>query len=301
MKILLLGKNGQVGWELQRALAPLGHVIALDRNSIAAPNGALWTGDLSQLNALGQTVLDIKPDVIINAAAYTAVDKAESEQELATLINTHAPERLAELALQLNALLIHYSTDYVFDGSGEKARSETDMVGPLSVYGKSKLNGELVIQNSGCAHIIFRTSWVYAAKGNNFAKTMLKLAAEREKLSVINDQIGAPTSAELIADVTAHVIRQNCAAKTTSGVYHLTAAGETSWYEYATYVIQSAREMGVNLKVSEVSEIPTTEYPTPAKRPLNSRLNCDKLCTEFNLYLPHWKEGVQRMLEETQG
>lgn len=301
MIILLLGKNGQVGWELQRALTPLGEIIALDRKLITKGEAENLKGDLNDLDALEKTILAIKPDVIVNAAAYTAVDKAESEPDLAAQINVQAPKRLAILCKQINALLVHYSTDYVFDGSGFGARIETDEVGPLSVYGQTKLNGEEAIQNSGCNHLIFRTSWVYSSKGKNFARSMLKLAVQKEQLKVINDQIGAPTSAELIADVTSHAIKKAMLNKTLNGIYHLTASGETSWYEYSCYVIKVAREIGVRLKVSEICEISTSEYPTPAKRPLNSRLNCDKLCANFDLYLPSWKDGVKRMLEETQG
>ncbi len=304
MKILLLGKNGQVGWELQRALAPLGTVIALDRNictaaeEVTGAEGIELCGDLSNLAHLEKTVLAVKPDVIVNAAAYTAVDKAESDVEMATLINSDAPVLLANLCKQLNALLVHYSTDYVFNGSGTNPWLEDQQAEPLNVYGITKLSGEQLIQQSGCQHLIFRTSWVYGSKGNNFAKTMLRLASDRDTLNVIGDQKGTPTSAELISDVTAHAIPLALSNKSTSGVYHLAAAGETSWYEYAKYVIEQARLMGQPLQVSQIKEIPTSEYPTPAIRPLNSRLNCDKLRAKFGLFLPHWKSGVDRMLQE---
>ena len=293
MKILLLGKNGQVGWELQRALAPLGELISLDRKG---ENGL--SGDLSNLVELEKTVLAIKPDVIVNAAAYTAVDKAESEQDLAKIINTDAPELLAKLCKKLNALLVHYSTDYVFNGSGQAPWLEEQEIAPLSVYGSTKAAGELAIQKSACEYLIFRTSWVFASKGNNFAKTMLRLATDRDTLNVISDQIGAPTSAELIADITAQAIPQVLASKANSGVYHLVASGETSWHEYASYVIHTAREMGRALQVSQINPIPTSEYSTPAQRPLNSRLNCAKLRNSFDLHLPDWKIGVKRMLQE---
>jgi dTDP-4-dehydrorhamnose reductase len=294
MRILLLGKNGQVGWELQRSLAPLGELIALDRHSTD------YCGDLSQPDAIAQTVKTLKPTVIVNAAAYTAVDKAETETELAYTINAKAPEALAQAAKQIGAWLVHYSTDYVFNGSGNQAWQETDAVAPLSVYGQSKLAGEQAIQAAEGLHLIFRTSWVYAARGNNFAKTMLRLAKERDQLSVINDQIGAPTGAELLADVTAHAIRSGLKQPELSGLYHLAAAGETSWYNYARYVLDYARQKGIELKTAEnaISAIPTSAYPTPAQRPLNSRLNIEKLQNQFDLKLPDWQLGVERMLAE---
>jgi len=298
MNILLLGKNGQVGWELQRALAPLGDITALDRHS-----GEGLCGDLTDLQGLADTVAKLKPDVIVNAAAHTAVDKAESEPELAHLINAQACGVLAQSAAGVGAWLVHYSTDYVFDGSGDQPRGETDETGPLGVYGNSKLAGEKEIQQSGCQYLIFRTSWVYAARGNNFAKTMLRLAQERDSLNVINDQIGAPTGAELIADVTAHAIRQALRQPETCGIYHLVAKGETSWHDYARLVLDFAAENGVELKVqaSGIGAIPTSAYPTPAKRPHNSRLSTEKLEQTFALTLPSWQAGVIRMLTEILG
>lgn len=292
MKILLLGKNGQVGWELQRSLAPLGEVIALDSAS------AELCGDLTHLDGLAETVRTVAPDVIVNAAAHTAVDKAESEPERARLINAQAPAVLAAEAAKLGALLVHYSTDYVFDGSGTTPWQETDCTGPLSVYGRTKLEGEQAIAATGCAHLIFRTSWVYAARGGNFAKTMLKLAGERDTLNIINDQIGAPTGAELLADVTAHAIRVAQGKPETSGIYHCVAGGETSWYDYARFVFETARKLGHELKVSQINPIPTSSYPTPAQRPHNSRLDNRKLQQTFGLTLPHWQQGVVRMLTE---
>lgn len=292
MKILLLGKNGQVGWELQRALAPLGDLIALDRHS------SEYRGDLSDLAALRSTIAAIAPHVIVNAAAYTAVDKAEAEPQLADLINHQAVAVMAEEATKLGAMLLHYSTDYVFNGSGSTPWVETDAPAPLSVYGITKLAGEQAIIASGCAHLIFRSSWVYAARGANFAKTMLKLAAEREELNVIDDQIGAPTSAELIADVSAHALRAAMSNPALSGVYHLAAAEETSWWAYAQFVIEMARQQGQELKVAAINPIPTSQYPTPATRPLNSRLDTSKLKSTFDVCLPHWKRGVERMLNE---
>ncbi len=296
MKILLLGKNGQVGWELQRSLAPLGEVLALDRHSTD------FCGDLSQPERLAQTVRDWRPDVIVNAAAHTAVDKAESESELARCLNVTAPAALAQAAAEIGAWLVHYSTDYVFNGEGDQAWQEGDATGPLSVYGQTKLEGEQAIVASSCKHLIFRASWVYAARGGNFAKTMLRLAAERERLTVIDDQHGAPTGADLIADVTAHAIRQVMASQTPAlaGIYHLVASGETTWHGYASHVIAQARQLQPKqgLKVTEIAPVPTTAFPTPAQRPLNSRLSTHKLQEAFGLVLPPWQQGVNRMLAE---
>lgn len=294
MKILLLGKDGQLGWELQRALAPLGELVALGR-----AGGEGLCGDLSRPQALVESVRALAPDLIVNAAAHTAVDKAESEPALAHAINAEAVAALAAEAAAGGAWLVHYSTDYVFDGSGAHAWREDDPTGPLSVYGRSKLVGEEAIRASACRHLIFRTSWVYAARGGNFAKTMLRLAAERERLTVIADQVGAPTGAELIADVSAHAIRAALAAPALAGTYHLAAGGETSWHGYASFVIEEARRLGLALKVAEIAPIPTTEYPTPARRPLNSRLDTARLRAAFGLVLPDWRLGVARMLRET--
>ncbi|MCK5355871.1 MAG: dTDP-4-dehydrorhamnose reductase [Methyloprofundus sp.] len=294
MKILLLGKNGQVGWELRRSLAPLGEVIALDRNSRG------YCGDLSDLSGLAETIRQISPSVIVNAAAYTAVDKAESETELAQLINADAPAILAQEAKRIGAWLIHYSTDYVFDGSGTAPWQETDATGPLGVYGATKLAGEQAIQNSGCQQLVFRTSWVYGARGNNFAKTMLRLAQERDSLTVINDQFGAPTGADLLADVTAHAIRAVMLKPEMAGLYHLVADGETTWHGFASFVIDFAQQHGHDLKTTleKILPVPTSAFPTPAKRPGNSRLKTEKLQTNFALALPEWQEGVTRMLTE---
>jgi dTDP-4-dehydrorhamnose reductase len=298
MKLLLLGRNGQVGWELQRSLAPLGELIALDRQGDAGGQGLC--GDLSRLDELARTVRALRPDVIVNAAAHTAVDKAESEPDQARLLNALAPQVLAREAAQIGSLLVHYSTDYVFDGSGSAARTETEATAPLSVYGSSKLEGEQLIQASGCRHLIFRTSWVYAARGGNFAKTMLRLAQEREALSVIDDQWGAPTGADLIADVTAHAIRQLQRQPGDQGLYHLVAGGETTWHAYASHVIARARELAPDRpwKVQRIAAVPTSAFPTPAQRPHNSRLNTDRLQQTFGLRLPHWQAGVDRMLQE---
>jgi dTDP-4-dehydrorhamnose reductase len=293
MKILLLGKNGQVGWELQRSLAPLGELISLDRRSV---NGLC--GDLSNLDGLRSTIRQVKPDVIVNAAAYTAVDKAESEIELAERVNAQASGILAEEAAALGAWLVHYSTDYVFSGQGVAPWQETDSVAPVNKYGASKLAGEQLITASGCKHLIFRTSWVYSARGNNFAKTMLRLATDRESLNVIADQIGAPTGADLIADVTALAMRQAFQFPELSGLYHLAARGEVSWHGYASHVIAFAKANGEQLAVKAVNPIDTSAYPTPARRPLNSRLNTQKLRDNFSLHLPDWQSGVTRMLRE---
>jgi len=297
MKILLLGKNGQVGWELQRALSVLGEVIALDRHPASTPYGTL-VGDLSDLAGLREAIRSVSPQVIVNAAAYTAVDKAESERELAHTINALASQAMAEEAKRLDALLVHYSTDYVFDGSGMKPWKETDAVAPVNYYGATKLEGEQLIVASGCKHLIFRTSWVYAARGNNFAKTMLRLAKDRASLNVIADQIGVPTGADLLADVAVAALQKALVNPELCGIYHLAPAGETSWHAYASYVIDFARAHGEVLAVDTISPIATTEYPTPASRPLNSRLATDKLRETFSLHLPDWQSGVTRMLME---
>jgi len=295
MKILLLGKNGQVGWELQRALAPLGEVIALDFDS----PGPL-RADFSNPESLAATVQAVAPQIIVNAAAHTAVDKAESEPEFARALNATSPAVLAREAAKLGAWLMHYSTDYVFDGSGSAPWREDSPTGPLSVYGVTKLEGEQAIRASGCRHLIFRTSWVYAARGGNFAKTMLKLAKERDKLNVIDDQIGSPTGADLLADLTAHALRSASAEPELAGTYHAVAAGETSWHEYARHVIEFARGAGQPIKVAPdaILAVPTSAFPTPARRPGNSRMNTGKLRDAFGLTLPTWQTGVERMLTE---
>ncbi len=294
MKILLFGKNGQVGWELQRSLAPLGELIALDRHSTEL------CGDLTQLQGLAATVQRVRPDVIVNAAAYTAVDKAESEPEVARLINALAPGVLAQEAHKLGAWLLHYSTDYVFDGSGSQPWREADTPAPLSVYGQTKLEGEQLIAAHCSRHLVFRTSWVYAARGGNFAKTMLRLAQERERLTVIDDQFGAPTGAELLADVSAHAIRHVLQHPQHAGIYHLAAAGETTWHEYAKHVLAHTEraQSAIKIVAKEVAPVPTSAFPTAARRPHNSRLNTAKLQTTFGLALPAWQQGVDRMLAE---
>ena len=297
MKILLFGCSGQVGWELQRSLAVLGEVVALDFDAAANPDRLC--GDFSKLDGLTDTVRMVAPDVIVNAAAHTAVDRAEAEPELVRTLNALAPGVLSSEARKLGAWLVHYSTDYVFAGNGTKPWREDDATGPLSVYGQTKLEGEHLV--AACPkHLIFRTSWVYAARGGNFAKTMLRLATERDRMTVISDQFGAPTSAELLADVTAHAIRAASARPQLAGLYHCVASGETSWHAYACYVLEQARQLGWVLKVgpAQVASVATAEYPTAAQRPLNSRLDTHKLKAAFELHLPHWQVHVRRMLEE---
>lgn len=299
LKILLLGSNGQVGWELQRSLAPLGEVVALQREAAANPQGLC--GSLEDAEALVRSVRALRPTVIVNAAAYTAVDKAETDADRAKAVNATAPGLLAREAAALGSWLVHYSTDYVFDGSGDQPWHEDDDTAPLSVYGRTKREGEQAIRDSGCQHLILRTSWVYAARGGNFAKTMLRLAAEREELKVIADQIGAPTGADLLADVTALVLHRLQMRPELAGTYHCAAAGQTSWHGYARHVIEWARRHGQAVKVAAdaVRPIPTAGYPTPAQRPLNSRLDTCKLRHAFGLHLPPWQQGVERMLMET--
>ncbi|RMX05029.1 dTDP-4-dehydrorhamnose reductase [Corticibacter populi] len=291
MKILLFGKNGQLGWELQRSLALLGEVVALSREDPG--------GDLAQPEALRQAVRAVAPDVIVNAAAYTAVDLAEREPQQAEAINALAPQVLAEEALSLDAWLVHYSTDYVFDGSGNRPWREDDATAPLSVYGSSKLEGERRIRASGAKHLILRTSWVYGAHGQNFLKTMLRLGTERERLTVVDDQIGAPTGAELLADATAHALRQaTLGSAAFSGLYHLTASGEASWFDYARHALASAHAIDPALRIANVEPIPTSAYPTPARRPLNSRLDTSHFQQIFGLHLPDWRQGVDRTVTE---
>jgi dTDP-4-dehydrorhamnose reductase len=293
VNILLFGATGQVGWELQRSLAPLGEVTTLTSAQ----------ADFDRPDTLRQIVDTAAPDMIVNAAAYTAVDRAESEPERAARINGEAPGVLAQAARARGAWLVHFSTDYVFDGGGDRPRDEDDPTGPLNTYGRTKLDGEHRIRDSGCRHLILRTSWVHAARGGNFAKTMLRLAAERERLSVVADQVGAPTGADLLADVAAHALRAALADPSLSGTYHAVAAGETSWHAYACFVIAWAHANGHPLRVlpDAVDAVSSSAFPTPARRPLNSRLSTDRLKQRFGLHLPPWQQGVERMLRETLG
>ncbi|MFG0749977.1 dTDP-4-dehydrorhamnose reductase [Acinetobacter ursingii] len=300
MKLLILGKNGQVGWELQRALQPLGEVLALDRYQDAKTQ---YCGDIANFDAIARVITQFRPNIIVNATAYTAVDQAETDLEQADLINHLAVKHLAEQCKTMNALLIHYSTDYVFDGQGQTAWQETDEKAPQNAYGHTKLAGEIALEQSQAKFINFRTSWVYGTHGNNFIKTMLKLAKSKDELNIIADQIGAPTGAALIADVTAQAIRYytlqpDAGKEHLHGNYHLAPLGETSWYDYAQFIFEQARQKGIELQIKQVEAIPTTAYPTPAKRPLNSRLNTQKLQQNFKLHLPHWQQGVAQVLEE---
>lgn len=289
MKILLFGKNGQVGWELQRSLAPLGELVALGRS------GDGLCGDLADLDGIARTVREVRPDVVVNAAAYTAVDKAESEVALCRTINATAPGVLAQAAQALGAWFVHYSTDYVFDGSGRTPWREDDPIAPLNAYGRSKMEGERLVAAAGGKHLVFRTSWVYAARGSNFPKTMLRLAAERDRLTVVDDQHGAPAGAELIADVTALALRSALRGDPVSGVYHLAPAGETHWFGYAQFLLDEARALGWPVK-ARLEPVPSSAYPVAAARPHNSRLNNKKLEETFGLRLPPWQDGVRRML-----
>lgn len=293
-KFLVTGSNGQVGFELRRSLAPLGEVLALDRAAC----------DLTQPDTLRQLVREYRPDVIVNPAAYTAVDKAESDADTAFAVNGMAVGVLAEEARALGSLLVHYSTDYVFDGTKAAPYTETDAVNPQSVYGKSKLAGEQAVAASGATALVLRTCWVAGAHGGNFAKTMLKLGRERESLRVIADQFGAPTTAALIAEVTAQIIARSWLAADRSvfpgGTYHLAADGETTWHGYATELLRYAVAHGVELKVDPqaIVAIPTTEYPLPAPRPANSRLDTSKLRETFGIHLPDWRQGIHFLLDQ---
>ncbi|MFJ1469500.1 dTDP-4-dehydrorhamnose reductase [Massilia orientalis] len=293
MKILLTGKNGQLGFELQRALAPLGEVIAVGTQDC----------NLADADALRALVRRVAPDVIVNPAAYTAVDKAESDEATARAVNAVAPAILGEEGAKLGALVLHYSTDYVFDGTKQGAYTENDVPAPQSVYGRTKLEGEQGLAAANPRHLILRTSWVVGAHGGNFAKTMLRLAGEREKLTVVADQFGAPTPAALLADLSAHLVREHARARDTGfpyGTYHVAAGGETSWHGYAQFVIGEALAAGKHLKASvdAVARLATEQYPTPARRPLNSRLDTTRFRTTFDLRLPPWQEGVRHVLRQ---
>lgn len=294
MKILLLGKDGQVGWQLQRSLAPHGDVVACGRSEC----------DLADLDRVRAVVRAVEPGIIVNAAAYTAVDKAESEVELATRVNAEAPGLLAVEAARRDALLIHYSTDYVYDGAKPTPYVETDPTGPLGVYGRSKLAGEEAIRAAGCRSLVFRTSWVFGARGGNFVKTILRLARERESLNVVADQVGSPTPAALIATVTGVVlamVRHGQPEKMAKNeIYHLAAARPVSWHAFARTIVGLAAQMPgfqLRLKPEDIRAITTAEYPTAARRPASSRLDCSRLEADFGLQMPDWQPYLERMLQ----
>lgn len=293
MKVLLLGKNGQVGWELNRSLQPLGEVIAFGREE----------ADFTKPDCLRDIVQRVKPDVIVNAAAYTAVDMAEEEEELALKVNSTSPEVLAEEALKLSALLIHYSTDYVFDGSKHGSYLETDKPNPINAYGRTKLSGERAIQSSGCDYLIFRTSWVYSARGKNFLSTILRLAQEREELNIVSDQVGAPTSARLIAETTLlclqKSIKERCDSEFTSDLYQLTASGSTSWHGFARKITSIANDsLQIKVRVAKINEVLTRDYPSKADRPCNSKLSLNKLEAYYGLQMPHWVNLLELSADE---
>ncbi len=291
MKILLTGKNGQVGFELQRSLAPLGELIALDRSQ----------SNLEDLTGLQKTLEAHRPDIIVNAAAYTNVNKAESDEATAHNVNALAVQALADYARAHNALLVHYSTDYVFDGEKSAPYAESDPTHPQNAYGRSKLAGEEAILQSDCRALILRTSWVFSTHGNNFIKTMIKLMQERDSLDVVSDQVGAPTSAELIANITAQAIAGYPAQALPLGLYHLAAAGETSWYGLACHVLEHLRHHNSHLSIqtTKINPITSKDYPASAKRPKNSRLNTRKLSHALGLTLPDWTTHVDQMLQQT--
>jgi dTDP-4-dehydrorhamnose reductase len=294
MKILLFGTNGQVGWELARSLSFYGDLITHDRE----------TADFTNSEQVVDLIKLVKPDIVVNAVAYTAVDQAETEYDIAYQINAVTVAKIAETCAQLDATLIHYSTDYVFDGLKDGFYLEDDQTVPQSVYGTTKLQGELNILDSGCKHFILRTSWVYSPRGNNFAKTIIKLAMEKEDLSVVSDQYGAPTSAELIADITARLVSKlqddEDFSLHHSGTYHLVSSGITTWHGFAKFVLEQAKNMGKSLKVcaDDVVAIPSSAFPRPAKRPLNSKLNTYKLSSLLKIKLPPWQQHVSRMVTE---
>ncbi len=292
-QILLLGANGQLGHELNKSLSLLGNVIATTRQQC----------DLTDLQTLTHLISQVRPNIIINATAYTAVDKAEQDDQEAFKVNCHALAHLSACAKQQKSLLIHYSTDYVFDGTKQKPYNETDKPNPLNVYGQSKLSGENEIIRSGAKAIIFRTSWVFGSHGNNFVKTIINLAKQRETLSIVDDQIGCPTPTELLAYATLLVLYKLLNSQNSnedkisfSQLYHLTSSEKVSWFDFARYIIQTAKNLGFNIKTKHINAIPSSDYPTPAKRPLNSVLDCQKFCTDFEVILPSWKKYVATVL-----
>lgn len=292
MRILLFGKDGQLGCELERSLATLGEVVALH-----VGNSDLC-GDLRDLEGVRDTVLAVRPDVVVNAAAMTDVDKAETQSELAYIVNARAPGVLAQAATDVNAWLVHYSSDYVFDGHGCLPWKESDEAYPLNVYGKAKLEGETLVRRNCPQHLVFRTSWMHSTHGENFAKKILRKAQLQKHLSVVDDQIGAPTGADLVADITARAIEQVLIKPHLRGLYHLAASGHVSWYGYACFVLDRALKMGWELSatVGSIEAVPSSAYPAPARRPQNSRLDTKKLQVSFDLMLPEWQQGVERLL-----
>jgi dTDP-4-dehydrorhamnose reductase len=301
LRIALFGASGQVGWELRRSLAIRGEIALMARAGGLRHDG--WTGDLGSLHGLRDALDAMRPDCIVNAAAYTAVDGAESDQELSRTVNAHAPAVMAEYAASAGALLVHYSTDYVFDGSGSRAWREDDVPRPLSHYGRTKLEGEELIRAAACRHLIFRTSWVYSARGTNFVRTILRLAREKDSLSVVSDQFGAPTGADLLADITSCAVEAASKDHALEGTYHVTSAGETSWHLLARYVVSRAIAAGLEcrLRPEAILPIPSSEYRTVARRPLNSRLDCRKVRHAIGIVLPDWPEGVDRAVSELTG
>lgn len=295
MKALIFGGSGQVGWELQRSLAALGDVTSLNRRGTED-----LTGDFLDPVGVRQSIRAVRPDVVVNAAAFTAVDQAEKERNVAWQINAETPGQIAEEVKALGALMVHYSSDYVFDGGGEKPWVETDPASPVNEYGHSKLAGDKAIRETGCRHAIFRTSWVYACRRDNFVASILRLAADRDELRVVDDQVGAPTGAELIADTTALALDRLLRDGGESGTYHLAARGETNWCDYAKFIVRAAQSIGGELKLSAaaIHGIPSSEYPLPARRPSNSRLDCSLLESTFGLAMPDWRAGVARAVAE---
>jgi dTDP-4-dehydrorhamnose reductase len=292
MKLLLTGAEGQIGWELTRSLLPLGEVVALGRKDF----------DLARPERLPNLVRSIAPDVIVNAAAYTAVDKAEQEEELATLINGTAVGVIAETARSAGALLVHFSTDYVFDGRSDAPYTENDATHPINAYGRSKLLGELEVTHSGCLYIILRSSWIYSSRGHNFVRTILSAAREHKQLQVVTDQVGVPTWARNIADVTVLIIRQTLQERQngqfSSGIFNLTAGGATSWYGFAETIFKTAQRMGLLSELPPIHPVASQHYQAAAQRPKNSRLAGDRLYQRFGIRLPDWREGLTLCLEE---
>lgn len=292
-KIVLFGSNGQVGWELQRSLPLLGNVSACDRSKV----------DLADLDAVSAFLREERPDIIVNAAAYNAVDLAESCEDDAEKINHLLVQKLADYAATNGIWLVHYSTDYVFDGESVVPYTEAAVPNPLSSYGRTKALGEQAVTTSGCSHLLFRTSWVYSARGSNFAKTILRLAASKDTFSVVNDQVGAPTSATLVADATTlclYRILNHAGSQHLSGTYHLVSSGQASWFEYARYLVSQAVDLGVQLKCTEKDILPvsTAEYPTIASRPKNSRLDNTKIKHAFDIDIPHWTVHIKRTISD---